>query len=84
MMDEFMEGGMDFNPMEREFDRQFAQMEQEFYRDFLHTMRKTIELCHNMECCQPPESLHDSLCRAIECTPQIKPRKRKSNPKKKL
>ncbi|OGR82042.1 MAG: hypothetical protein A2901_04365 [Elusimicrobia bacterium RIFCSPLOWO2_01_FULL_54_10] len=76
MMDDLMEGLIDFDAFEREFDRQFAQMEQDFYREFVNTVRKTVELCHGIECCQPPEELHISLCRAIECTPQCAPTKK--------
>lgn len=72
MMDKFRDGDMDFDALEREFDKIFFQ-----------TLKKTIELCHNLECCPPPETLHESLCKAIECTPQIQPRKRKPKPKKK-
>ena len=72
MMDRFMDGDMDFDALEKEFDKIFFQ-----------TLKKTIELCHNIECCPPPEDLHASLCKAIECTPQAQPKKRKPKPKKK-
>ena len=83
MMDEFMECGMDFDSFEREFDRRFAEFEQEFYREFFHTLKKTVELCNNMECCSVPEPLHLSLITTIEQTPQ-KPTRRKTrkSPKK--
>ena len=72
MMDKFMDGDMDFDALEREFDKIFFQ-----------TLKKTIELCQNLEYCPPPDDLHASLCKAIECTPQVQPKKRKSKRKKK-
>ena len=77
LMDEFMECDMDFDTLEQEFERHFAALEQEFYREFFHTLKKTVELCHNMECCPPPETLHISLFQAIEHTPQVKSLHRK-------
>ena len=86
LMDEFMECGMDFGAFEREFDRHFKELEQEFYRDFFHTLKKTIELCQGMECCAPPEQVHLSLIHAIELTPQKKtlpePKSRRKRPKR--
>ena len=82
MMDKFMDGDMDFDALEREFDKQFARMEQDFYKDFFHTLKKTVELCGSLECCPPPDDLHASLCRAIECTPQVPPKRRKKPRKK--
>ena len=72
MMDKFMDGDMDFDALEKEFDK-----------IFFHTLQKTVELCHDLECCPPPDALHADLCRAIECTPQCQPKKRKAKPKKK-
>ncbi len=79
MMDEFMECecDKDFKTFDQECNRRFAAIEAEFYRQFFHTLKKTIDLCHAMECCEPPQTLHISLIQAIECTPQKKPAKKK-------
>ena len=85
MMDKFMDCGMDFDTLEEEFDRRFAELEQEFYREFFQTLKKTVELCKNMECCNPPENLHCSLLEAIEKTPRKNPSaKRKAKTRRKL
>jgi hypothetical protein len=81
LMDGFCECDMDFDAFEKEFDRHFKAMEQEFYREFFMTLKKTVELCQSMECCEPPETLHITLLELIEKTPQ-KGLKKKTSRKK--
>ena len=83
--DEFFELISDF--MNRELEAQLMEefnrsLEEEFFREFFNTFRKTVELCHCMECCEPPEEVHITLIRMIRQTPQIKPAAKKPKPRR--
>jgi hypothetical protein len=84
MMDRFMDCDMDFDELEAQFEKSFQAIEADFYREFFNTLKKTVQLCQKMPCCQPPQEVRSNLIKALECTPQnCPPRKKVSRRKKK-
>ena len=84
LMNDFIDREMEMD-LVHEFER---TLEEEFFRDFYNTFRRTVELCHDLErefeSTAVPEELHWTLIHTIERTPQkqIFPQKRKKYKKR--
>ena len=70
LMNDFIDREMEMALVE-EFER---TLEEEFFRDFYNTFRRTVELCHDLErefeAAAVPEELHLTLIQTIQRTPQ--------------
>ncbi len=62
LMEDFINEGMPFEGMER----LHRELEDEFYRQFYNTLKKTVELCHCMEEERVPETLHIRVIERIQ------------------
>lgn len=62
LMEDFINEGMPFEGMER----LHRELEDEFYRQFYNTLKKTVELCHCMEEEKVPETLHIRVIERIQ------------------
>ncbi len=70
LMERLMNEDLSLEGMER-FQR---EIEDEFFRQFFNTFKKTVELCHCIEEEEVPEMLHIRVVEIICRTPQQKPR----------
>ncbi len=80
LMERLMNEDLSLEGMER-----FQQeLEDEFFRQFFNTLKKTVELCHCFEEEEVPETLHIRVVQIICNTPQENPRQSLPNkPRKK-
>ncbi|OGS43355.1 MAG: hypothetical protein A2539_03595 [Elusimicrobia bacterium RIFOXYD2_FULL_34_15] len=53
------------------FENSHETLEDEFAYHFFNTLRRTIELCHQIEMERVPKTLHYNIIRAIEHTTPI-------------
>lgn len=87
LLDEFVDQEMNFDLLD-DFEKEFEEFEDEFFRCCFNTLVKTVEMCNDFKMIEVPEPLHLSLIEVIKTMPQskIKARKRKKNliPKTKI
>lgn len=75
LMLDFLNEDLDLDRME-EFHR---KMEEEFYRQFFNTYKKTVDLCRCCEMVDVPREVHITLIETLRRTPQaLPPRPRKA------
>lgn len=73
LLSDFIDDELDFD-LSDEFER---ELENEFCCCFFNTFKKTVELCHQIEMQEVPQSLHYRIIKTIEHTGSPKKKRRR-------